>query len=108
MITKTFAVDDQNEITVAYTAYTPVLYGELFPGKDFFDDMNKCVSGEDVMGAYYRFAYTGAHMAAKGGIPEFPEWLSQYELVGFVRVLTDIWAFMNGTNNRTSSKSKKK
>lgn len=107
MVTKTFAVGDQ-EITVAYSAYTPVLFGDLFPGRDYFDEVNKCVTGEDVMGPYYRFAYTGAYMAAHGEIPEFAEWLDQFNLVDFVAVLADIWNYMNASNNKTSSKSKKK
>ena len=107
MVTKKFEVGGQ-PIEVAYTAYTPILYGELFPGKDYFDDVSRCVSGEGVMEAYYRFAYTGAHMAAKGNVPEFADWLEQFNLGDFVGALTDIWAFMNSSNNKTSSTSKKK
>jgi len=103
-MTKTTIRIGNKEMEMATSAYTPILYSELF-GANIFSEMNEIIriAGEtgtvpyDKVTTLYRLAYCMAKHADPD-IPEMREWLDQFDVYDIPEIagkMVDLWAAEN-------------
>lgn len=105
MISKSIKIGDK-EVNLTCSAGTLIRYRDNFES-DCMMDMKQLGGEEPNTDVLSKLAYTMAKQASTEELPEFIDWLDQFELVDFMKALGEISELWN-KNTQTSAEAKKK
>lgn len=103
----------ENAVPMEATAFTPILYEELFPDRDLIDEtltasntLNSDAGGKTSYNFVLRIAYVMAK-EADPTIGSFKDWLKQFGMMDIFNVLNEITDMWNTSAEPTARPKKK-